>query len=798
MATASPNTAANSTRRKGGKRPPTDPTNGPSAPSVNEASGSTAKKAKTETSTAQKNRAKKEGEAISTTIKIEKKNKESGASGDEQQDKENHDNRQILAFGWTSEELSQLISNLTICLPKYDNVKYSTLIEKLDWEKVRFGNYSASECKEKWMQIMTKLRRFRTLTDMITDAKEWLKHPWSSYCSSKKQKHPEMPKKPLTPYFRYFLEKRQKYSREHPDMSMTELAKVLSKKYQQLPEKKKQKYKENYEKENEVYKQELEKFKREHPDQFPQAESKHHPQHEGPYKPHTPFQLFMAEKMKKAEFAETELGEYSQSHPSFKPDTIRSVLSKAEKELKDRFDGKPDRPPNLLETFMLTKQRPNKKETESESSDDSSGDDDDEEEGSEKSGEDEESGSGSDDSGSDSDDDDDDNEDSDEEKKEGEESSSGDSDSDSDSESSSDNSSESGSENFFLKWIANEQYREKYAAYVKSLPEEERIKLESENKKGGKKKIVNENTSSENDDKKTTTNEEEEDVQNRPKKPLSAMFYFQQEKLDSFREKNPDISKQEVMRLLAREYSELPEKKKEKYKKLAEAAKKQSNEESKSKDEVHETGSRKPQLFKGEPKKPPQSGYSLFTTEMLGAVTDVDAKNRMAVTAQKWNALSQSEKDKYRKKSQEMMKKYNKDIEKFIAGLSEAEREEYYRLKSRTKGSRSAAKAAKDQAATKQGQTKPNKKETESESSDDSSGDDDDEEEGSEKSGEDEESGSGSDDSGSDSDDDDDDNEDSDEEKKEGEESSSGDSDSDSDSESSSDNSSESGSESEN
>ncbi|XP_067118779.1 nucleolar transcription factor 1-A-like [Centruroides vittatus] len=776
MATASPNTAANSTRRKGGKRPPTDPTNGPSTPSVNEASGSSAKKAKTETSTAQKNRAKKEGEAISATIKIEKKNKESGASGDEQQDKENHDNRQILAFGWTSEELSQLISNLTICLPKYDNVKYSTLIEKLDWEKVRFGNYSASECKEKWMQIMTKLRRFRTLTDMITDAKEWLKHPWSSYCSSKKQKHPEMPKKPLTPYFRYFLEKRQKYSREHPDMSMTELAKVLSKKYQQLPEKKKQKYKENYEKENEVYKQELEKFKREHPDQFPQAESKHHPQHEGPYKPHTPFQLFMAEKMKKAEFAElekkeiterirviwnslteakkikwikkaiqdeqrygTELGEYSQSHPSFKPDTIRSVLSKAEKELKDRFDGKPDRPPNsgysLFSRIMLKelKNVPSKEKMAQIS-------------------------------------------------KHWKQLS----------------EMERDSYNKQAQW-ANEQYREKYAAYVKSLPEEERIKLESENKKGGKKKIVNENTSSENDDKKTTTNEEEEDVQNRPKKPLSAMFYFQQEKLDSFREKNPDISKQEVMRLLAREYSELPEKKKEKYKKLAEAAKKQSNEESKSKDEVHETGSRKPQLFKGEPKKPPQSGYSLFTTEMLGAVTDVDAKNRMAVTAQKWNALSQSEKDKYRKKSQEMMKKYNKDIEKFIAGLSEAEREEYYRLKSRTKGSRSAAKAAKDQAAAKQAQTKRNKKkETESESSDDSSGDDDDEEEGSEKSGEDEESGSGSDDSGSDSDDDDDDNEDSDEEKKEGEESSSGDSDSDSDSESSSDNSSESGSESEN
>ena len=48
-----------------------------------------------------------------------------------------------------------------------------------------------------------------------------------------------MPKKPLTPYFRYFLEKREKYSKDNPEMSMTDLAKLLSKKFQQLPDKKK-------------------------------------------------------------------------------------------------------------------------------------------------------------------------------------------------------------------------------------------------------------------------------------------------------------------------------------------------------------------------------------------------------------------------------------------------------------------------------------------------------------------------------------------------------------------------------
>lgn len=48
----------------------------------------------------------------------------------------------------------------------------------------------------------------------------------------------------------------------------------------------------------------------------------------------------------------------------------------------------------------------------------------------------------------------------------------------------------------------------------------------------------------------------------RPKKPLSAMFYFQQEKYAVTRQKHPEMSKQEVMKMLAKEYSELSEKKK--------------------------------------------------------------------------------------------------------------------------------------------------------------------------------------------------------------------------------------------
>ena len=48
-----------------------------------------------------------------------------------------------------------------------------------------------------------------------------------------------MPKKPLTPYFRFFMRKRVAYAKKHPDMSVTELTKELSKKYGCLAENKK-------------------------------------------------------------------------------------------------------------------------------------------------------------------------------------------------------------------------------------------------------------------------------------------------------------------------------------------------------------------------------------------------------------------------------------------------------------------------------------------------------------------------------------------------------------------------------
>src|SRR5687768_13252231 len=82
-----------------------------------------------------------------------------------------------------------------------------------------------------YMFCCQQLRRYRTLTDMVGDAKMWLKAPWQTYNSTKKIKHPDLPKKPLTPFFRYFMEKREKTGKSNPGSSVTDLAKMLSSKF---------------------------------------------------------------------------------------------------------------------------------------------------------------------------------------------------------------------------------------------------------------------------------------------------------------------------------------------------------------------------------------------------------------------------------------------------------------------------------------------------------------------------------------------------------------------------------------
>lgn len=88
------------------------------------------------------------------------------------------------------------------CIPEKDSLAFSTRVEKLNWEKVglicqkeyvivfffspslfqiAFNHYTPEECKKTWSLVQKRIRRFRILSEILRDAKEWISKPWTNF-----------------------------------------------------------------------------------------------------------------------------------------------------------------------------------------------------------------------------------------------------------------------------------------------------------------------------------------------------------------------------------------------------------------------------------------------------------------------------------------------------------------------------------------------------------------------------------------------------------------------------------------
>uniref|UniRef100_A0A8C8DUH1 Upstream binding transcription factor, like n=1 Tax=Oryzias sinensis TaxID=183150 RepID=A0A8C8DUH1_9TELE len=287
------------------------------------------------------------------------------------------ENTEETSNNWSKEDCLTLLERIRSLLPDGDAMKYKTTESHFDWEKVCFGSFTGDMCRQKWQKVSTEVRKYRTMTELIVDAIEFVKNP---YKGKKLKTHPDFPKKPLTPYFRFFMEKRAKYAKIHPEMSNLDLTKILSKKYKELPEKKKQKYITEFQREKEEFEKNMARFKEEHPELIEERKKSDLPE-----KPKTPQQLWYNHEKKlymkvHPEVSQKELKEalrrqwsqlsdkrrlkwiskalelqkdykgsmraYHEAHPDVNSDDpVRSVLTKAERQLKDKFDGRPTKPP---------------------------------------------------------------------------------------------------------------------------------------------------------------------------------------------------------------------------------------------------------------------------------------------------------------------------------------------------------------------------------------------------------------------------------------------------------------------
>uniref|UniRef100_I3IWM2 Upstream binding transcription factor n=1 Tax=Oreochromis niloticus TaxID=8128 RepID=I3IWM2_ORENI len=611
---------------------------------------------------------------------------------------------------WAQDDLLRLLEAMKVALPQKDLTKYKTSESHLDWQKVAFNSYTAEMCKQKWQEVSKEIRKFRTLTELIVDAQDYIKNP---YKGKKIKKHPDFPKKPLTPYFRFFMEKRAKYAKLHPEMSNLDLTKILSKKYRELPDKKKKKYVDDFLRDKETFVQSMMKFREEHPDL---VESMAKKGSNVPEKPKTPQQLWynhekkaflklhpdattkdikdslgkqwtqlsdkkrlkwITKSLEQQKQYEEVMREYIQQHPELnmtQEDIVKSTLTKAERHLKDKSDGRPDKPPPNGYSMFCAELMSSMKDVPS---------------------------------------------------------------------------TErmvmcsqrwkllkQGEKDAYQKRCEQrkKEYEIEMNRFLSSISEEEQQRVLGEAKTGFKKSTGANSPASKK--KNSKANPE------KPKRPISAMFIFAEEKRPKLQQERPELADSEITRLLARMWNELPDKKKEKFKRLesvlkAESEKKEKEDRSRLPDppknaqdiwqqsvigdylarfkndrpkaqkameatwstmekkekimwikkaaedqkryerEVSEMrspaaaiASGKKMKFEGEPKKPPSNGYQKFSQEMLsnGELNHLPMKERMAEIGSRWQRLPLKDKDRYKKIAEEKQRQYKVQLEQWLAG----------------------------------------------------------------------------------------------------------------------------------
>ncbi|XP_055513290.1 nucleolar transcription factor 1 isoform X4 [Leucoraja erinacea] len=605
---------------------------------------------------------------------------------------------------WTKEDVLGLLDCMRSIVPSNDVLKFKTTESHMDWNKVTFAHYTGEMCKRKWSEISHEVRKFRTLSELILDVQENVKNP---YKGKKLKNHPDFPKKPLTPYFRFFMEKRAKYAKLHPEMSNLDLTKILSKKYKELPEKKKMKYIQEFQKEKEDFEQNMARFREDHPDLLESVKRT-----DAPEKPKTPQQLWylhekkafmklhpkatmkdvkealgkqwsqlsdkkrlkwIGKSLEQRELYEDAMRDYVLRHPEQSislDDLTKNTLTKAERQLKDKFDGRPTKPPPNGYSLYCAELMSNMKDIPS-------------------------------------------------------------------------------TERMVLcskqwKMLSQkekdayqkrcEQKKKEYEInlhrFLLSLPEHEQQRVLSEEKMIGihkkasnlKQNAVKGITISPSDANKTTPD--------KPKRPISAMFIFSEEKRKKLQEDEPELSESELTRKLARIWTELSEKKK---KELSEIRAPATNVNRKIK-------------FEGEPKKPPMNGYQKFSQELLtgGELNHLNLKDRMVEIGKRWRKVSQAQKDRYKKMAEEQQCQYKIILEAWLKSISPQERAAYKEYTSNKR--RGTAKVSTPNPKMKIAIPAQNASETDD--SDDDDDDDDDDEDDEEKAN----SSDSDDSSGSDSD----------------------------------------------
>ena len=73
---------------------------------------------------------------------------------------------------WSKEDIMQLLECMEKNIPSNNRHTFKVTQSVMDWGKVAFKDFSGEMCKLKWLEVSHKVRKFRTLKELVLEAKE--------------------------------------------------------------------------------------------------------------------------------------------------------------------------------------------------------------------------------------------------------------------------------------------------------------------------------------------------------------------------------------------------------------------------------------------------------------------------------------------------------------------------------------------------------------------------------------------------------------------------------------------------
>ncbi|XP_033640411.1 nucleolar transcription factor 1-A-like isoform X2 [Asterias rubens] len=577
---------------------------------------------------------------------------------DSQQLSDNSPSKKHAKTVFSLQDRIQLINNIQEHSPKTEKHSYKVCIAKIDWSKVAFGDFSYEVCQKEWDTIQNEIRKYRTMAEVITDALQVVQNPFSH----RKLVHPDLPKQPLTPFFMFYSEKAKKFKKKHPEMPQYEISRSLALKFKELPEHKKAKYNQKYGDQRLMYQKELATFLAEHPEY--KKDSRHGGGGPKPPKLLNPYQLWANKRFETllredkevtrgqldAQLREEwkimvdkkrvkwinkaleeqvkyvkEIEEYVEQNPNFKvPEIKKPLLTKKEVRLKEGVDGKPFKPPanayNLFCSEMLKQMGHMGSNTRAKMMECSA----------------------------------------------------------------LWSNTELKKKQDYKDRVEKlkSMYKRDLDKYIESLPEEERGKyageleaIERQSKKQTKassekyRRKAQEARKEQEEESDDDDDDDDEEDDDEPNKTGVGMYISHH--LSTYMSEN-DMKKTPATAKLKATFEGL--KKSERTPWVQKAT--ESNKQAKRKQLDR-------QLLKGEPDKPLNSGYRIFTAEHMRSdeIKALPSTERIKAVAGKWRDLSAFGKKRYEAKKEKLLKDYKKEIDKYRKKLNKEDRDRYDELK---------------------------------------------------------------------------------------------------------------------